>query len=64
MAQDAANEARRMLVDAHALMANENPLVSVSGERIVAILVDLLMDIDPTETTDPWGLLMQAEETL
>jgi hypothetical protein len=53
--------ARRMLEDARTLMASRNGLISVSGERVVAILADLLMDIDPSGTPDPWSLLVPRE---
>lgn len=52
---------RRMLADARELMADDNALVSVSGERVVAIVVDLLMEIDPSGTPDPWDLLTPTE---
>jgi hypothetical protein len=53
---------RRALEEARTLASSDNVLVAVTGRRITAILVDLLLDIDPHEVSDPWELLSPPQE--
>ena len=47
---------RHMISEAHMLAADEHVMVRVSGERIAAILADLLYEID-TDLEEVFSLL-------
>ena len=47
---------KRMISEAHMLAADEHVMVRVSGERIAAILADLLYEID-TDLEEVFSLL-------
>jgi hypothetical protein len=52
---------RRILAEATVLRDSGDPVLSVVGTRIVSIVVDTLLELDPT-LTNPWDLLARVDQ--